>query len=71
MAFTGSFACRFTILAVGFSRDCSENYVIFGSHLGAGDNSVSNHSKPFNKGNILHYLFSLEKIVKMSKSCYV
>ena len=55
--------------AVGFSRDRGENYVIFGSHIGAGDNNVSNYSKSYDKDNILHCLFSLEKIVKMPKSC--
>ena len=53
------------VLAVGISRDRRENYVNLGSHIGAGDNSVSNHSKPYDKDNILHCLFSLEKIVKM------
>ena len=28
---------------------------------------MSNHSKPYNKDNILHCLCSLEKIVKMPK----
>ena len=36
-----------------FSRDRGENYVIFGSHIGVGDNSVSNQSKPYDKDNIL------------------
>ena len=53
------------------SRDRGENYVIFGSHIGVGDNSVSNHSKPYDKDNILHCMFSLEKILKMPRSCCV
>ena len=36
-----------------------------------GGNSVSNHSKPYDKDNILHCLFSLAKIVEMPKSCCV
>ena len=44
---------KIPILAVGFSRDRGENYVIFGSHIGVGDNSVSNQSKPYDKDNIL------------------
>ena len=36
-------------------------YVILGSNIGASDNSVSNESKPRDKDNILHCLFSLEK----------
>ena len=31
------------ILAVGFSRDRGENYVIFGSHIGDGDNKQRLH----------------------------
>ena len=27
------------ILAVGFSHDLGENYIIFGSHIGEGDNT--------------------------------
>ena len=42
-----------------------------GGHIGAGDNNVSNHSEPYDKDNILHRLFSLEKIVEMPKSCCV
>ena len=46
--------------------------VISSSHLDVGDNSVSsNHSKSYNKDNILHCLFSLEKILKMPESCCV
>ena len=36
---------HYFILAVGFSRDRGKNYVIFGSLIGAGDNSVSNHKQ--------------------------
>ena len=43
------------ILAVGFSRDCGKNYM-FGSHTGVGDNSVSNHSKPYDKDILLRNL---------------
>lgn len=57
------------ILAVGFSHDYGEICIIFGSHIGMGNNNVSNHGKPYDKDNILHYLFSLEKIAKMPKSC--
>ena len=32
---------------------------------------MSNNSKPCDKGNILHCLFCLEKIVKMPKTCCV
>ena len=32
---------------------------------------MSNHTKPYDKDNILHCLFSLEKIVKMPKICCV
>ena len=33
------------ILAVGFSRDRGENYAIFGTHIGAGDNKQRLHCK--------------------------
>ena len=59
------------ILAVGFSHDHDEICIIFGSHIGMGDNNMSNHGEPYDKGNILHCLFSLEKIPKMPKSCCV
>ena len=49
-----------------------QKLLFFGdSHIGAGDNNVSNHSEPYDKDNILHRLFSLEKIVEMPKSCCV
>ena len=32
---------------------------------------MRNHSKPYDNSNILHCFFSLEKIVKMLKSCCV
>ena len=31
------------ILAVGFSHDLGENYIIFGSHIGEGDNKHGIH----------------------------
>ena len=69
------FPLRWTILQAllrsRFSRDRGENYVIFGSHIGVGDNSVSNQSKPYDKDNILHCMFNLEKILKMPRSCCV
>ena len=39
-------------MAFGFSRDRGENYVNFSSHIAAGDNGLSNHSKPCDKNNI-------------------
>ena len=33
------------ILAVGFSRDRGENYAIFDTHIGAGDNKQRLHCK--------------------------
>ena len=55
------------ILVVRFSSDCGKNYVIFGSHTSVGHNNVSIYSKPCHNDNILHPLFSLEKILKMPK----
>ena len=38
-----SFSLYIPILAVGFSRDHGENYVIFGSHIGEGDKKQRLH----------------------------
>ena len=55
------------ILAVGFSRDRRRKLRNFWQPYWRGDNSVSNHSQPYDKDNILHSLFSLWKDCENAK----